>query len=294
MKTHYRVVVIGGGVVGSSDIYHVAKFGWTDVCMLELSVLTAGSSWHAAGDIHPLKADPNMAALQAYTIDLQSEIGAGSGQNIGLHMTGGLTLAGTPERWEWRQSAYRTFQAIGITDCHLMTPKEAQEVCPIMSTNGVICALWADRKGYVGTTGTIHAYATAAKMRGAEFYEHTKVEELIQTKDGRKVVTDKGTITCEYVVSAGGLWAKQLGRMARIELPVSPLKHRYLISGLEALDFEVPMTIDLEGFAYMRQDQKGLLLGSMRLTTNIGPWTARRGVAEWSFSKSKPTVSRMS
>lgn len=265
MKSHYRVVVVGGGVVGSSVLYHLAKFGWKDVVMLERSVLTAGSSWHAAGGIHALNADPNMAALQAYTIDLLSEIEEESGQNIGLHMTGGLTLAGTPERWEWLQSAYRTFQSIGITDCHLMTPAEAKEACPIMSTDGVLGALWADREGYVDTTGTVHAYATAARKRGAEYYEHTSVKELIQTKDGWEVITDKGTITCEHVVNAGGLWAKQLGRMAGIELPVSPLKHHYLISDtipeLEALDFEVPMTVDLEGFTYMRQDQKGLLLG---------------------------------
>ena len=265
MKSHYRVVVIGGGVVGSSVLYHLAKLGWPDCVMLERSVLTAGSSWHAAGGIHALNADPNMASLQAYTIDLLSEIEEESGQNIGLHMTGGLTLAGTPERWEWLQSAYRTFQSIGIHDCHLMTPAEAQEACPIMSTDGVLGALWADREGYVDTTGTVHAYAIAAKKRGAEYYEHTKVEELIQTKDGWEVITDKGKITCEHVVNAGGLWAKQLGRMAGIELPVSPLKHHYLVSDtipeLEALDFEVPMTVDLEGFTYMRQDQKGLLLG---------------------------------
>ena len=265
MKSHYRVVVIGGGVVGSSVLYHLAKLGWTDCVMLERSVLTAGSSWHAAGGIHALNADPNMAALQAYTIDLLSEVEAESGQNIGLHMTGGLTLAGTPERWEWLQSAYRTFQSIGIHDCHLMTPAEAQAACPIMSTDGVLGALWADREGYVDTTGTVHAYAIAAKKRGAEYYEHTKVEELIQTADGWEVITDKGKITCEHVVNAGGLWAKQLGRMAGIELPVSPLKHHYLISdtipALEQLDFEVPMTVDLEGFTYLRQDQKGVLLG---------------------------------
>ena len=98
MKPHYRVVVIGGGVVGASVIYHLAKFGWSDVCMLERSVLTAGSSWHAAGGIHALNADPNISALQAYTIDLLQEIEAESGQDIGLHMTGGLTMAGTPDR----------------------------------------------------------------------------------------------------------------------------------------------------------------------------------------------------
>lgn len=265
MNSHYRVVVIGGGVVGTSVLYHLAKFGWKDVCLLERSVLTAGSSWHAAGGFHALNADPNIAQLQAYTIDLFEDIQEESGQNIGLHMTGGLTLAGTPDRWEWLQSAYRTFQSIGIEDCRLVTPEEAGELCPIMSTEGILGGMWADREGYIDTTGTVHAYAGAAKKRGASIFEHTKVESLEQTADGWRVITDKGEITCEHVVNAAGLWAKQVGRMAGIELPVAPLKHHYLISDtipqLEELDFEVPMTVDLEGFTYLRQDQKGVLLG---------------------------------
>ena len=173
MKSHYRVVVIGGGVVGASVIYHLAKFGWSDICMLERSVLTAGSSWHAAGGIHALNADPNISALQAYTIDLLQEIEAESGQDIGLHMTGGLTMAGTPDRWEWLQSQYRVYQSIGISDCRLVTPQEARELNPIMSTKGLLGGMWADREGYLDTTGTVHAYAKAARMRGAEYFEHT-------------------------------------------------------------------------------------------------------------------------
>ncbi|MFK7836260.1 MAG: FAD-dependent oxidoreductase [Sulfitobacter sp.] len=265
MKSHYQAVVIGGGVVGTSVLYHLAKMGWKDVCLLERSVLTAGSSWHAAGGIHALNADPNIAALQAYTIDLLSEIEKESGQSIGLHMTGGMTLAGTPDRWEWLQSAYRTFQSIGIDDCRLITPEEAGELCPIMSTEGILGGMWADREGYVDTTGTVHAYAGAAKKNGATVHEHTRVLELNQTATGWEVVTDNGTIQTEHVVNAAGLWAKQVGRMAGIELPLSPLNHHYLISDtipqLEELDFEVPMTVDLEGFTYMRQDQKGILLG---------------------------------
>ncbi|MEM1274150.1 MAG: FAD-dependent oxidoreductase [Pseudomonadota bacterium] len=265
MKDQYRVVIIGGGVVGTSVLYHLAKFGWKDVCLLERSVLTAGSSWHAAGGVHALNADPNMAALQAYTIDLLSTIQEESGQDIGLHMTGGLTMAGTPDRWEWLQSAYRTFQSIGIEDCELVTPEEAQKRCPIMSTDGLLGGMWADREGYIDTTGTVHAYAVAAKKRGASYFEHTKVEALEQTAEGWVVKTDKGDVRCEHVVNAGGLWAKQVGRMAGIELPVSPLKHHYLISDtipqLEEVDFEMPMTVDLEGFTYLRQDQKGVLLG---------------------------------
>lgn len=266
MKSQYRVVVIGGGVVGASVLYHLAKLGWTDVVLMERSVLTAGSSWHAAGGIHALNADPNMAALQAYTIDLLAEVEKESGQDIGLHMTGGITVASAPARWEWLQSAYRTFQTIGIEDCHLMTPDEIKERCPIMDVDGVLGGLWADREGYIDTTGTVHAYAKAAKMRGAEVIEHNKVEEINQRADGSwDVVTEKGTVHAEHVVNAGGLWAKQVGRMAGLDLPLSPLEHHYLVTEaipeIAALDFEVPMTVDLEGFTYLRQDQHGVLLG---------------------------------
>lgn len=265
MKSHYQAVVIGGGVVGTSVLYHLAKFGWKDVCLLERSVLTAGSSWHAAGGFHALNADPNIASLQAYTIDLLGEIEKESGQSVGMHMTGGMTLAGTPDRWEWLQSAYRTFQSIGIEDVHLITPQEAADLCPIMSPHGILGGMWADREGYVDTTGTVHAYAGAAKKNGAEVHEHTRVLDLKQTATGWDVITDKGTIHTEHVVNAAGLWAKQVGRMAGIELPVSPLNHHYLISdtipAVAEREAELPLVVDLEGFTYMRQDQNGILLG---------------------------------
>ncbi|MEP1200878.1 GcvT family protein [Tateyamaria sp.] len=271
MNSHYRVVVIGGGVVGTSVLYHLAKMGWSDVCLIERSVLTAGSSWHAAGGIHALNADPNIAQLQAYTIDLLSEIEKESGQNIGLHMTGGLTMAGTPDRWEWLQSAYRTFQSIGIDDCRLVTVEEAVELNPIMSGDGLLGGMWADREGYIDTTGTVHAYAGAAKKYGATVVEHNRVLELNQTLEGWDMVTEKGTVSCEHVVNAAGLWAKQVGRMAGVELPVSPLKHHYFVTDtvpeLAELDFEVPMTVDLEGFTYTRQDQNGLLVGIYEVNT---------------------------
>lgn len=266
MKDSYRVVVIGGGVVGASVLYHLAKFGWSDVAIVERSILTAGSSWHAAGGIHALNADPSMAALQAYTIDLLAEIEEESGQNIGLHMAGGISVASAPDRWEWLQASYRVFQTIGIEDCRLMTPEEIKEACPIMDVSDVLGGLWADREGYIDPTGTVHAYAGAAKKRGAEVIEHTKVEDLKQRPDGTwDVITDKGNIHAEHVVNAAGLWAKQVGRMAGLDLPVSPLAHHYLVTEsipeIEKLDFELPMMVDLEGFTYMRGDQKGMLVG---------------------------------
>ncbi len=284
MKSSYRVVVVGGGVVGASVLYHLAKFGWKDVALVERSVLTAGSSWHAAGGIHALNADPTMAALQAYTIDLLSEVEKESGQDIGLHMTGGITVASAPARWEWLQSAYRVFQTIGIEDCYLMTPEQIKEKCPIMDTTGVLGGLWADREGYVDTTGTVHAYAGAAKKLGAEVIEHNRVLDLKQRGDGSwDVITEKGVIHAEHVVNAGGLWAKQVGRMAGLDLPVSPLAHHYFVTEsipeVAALDFEVPMTVDLEGFTYMRQDQKGVLIGIYE--TNYQHWNMEG--APWNY-----------
>src|SRR5665811_966370 len=133
MRMQYRVVVIGGGVVGASVLYHLAKLGWTDVAIIERSVLTAGSSWHAAGGVHALNADPNIAALQAYTIDLLSEVSREADYDIGMHMHGGISFASAPERWEWLQATYRVYQTMGIEDCWLVDPDEIKEKCPIIN-----------------------------------------------------------------------------------------------------------------------------------------------------------------
>lgn len=266
MKSHYRVVVIGGGVVGASVLYHLTKFGWADVALIERDVLTAGSSWHAAGGFHALNADPNIAALQAYTIDLLSEIEAESGQNIGMHMTGGISVASAPERWEWLQSTYRVFQTMGIDDVHLVGVDEIKARCPVISTQGILGGLYAEREGHIDPSAVVHAYARCARKRGADVIEHNRVLELRQRPDlGWDVVTEKGTIVAEHVVNAGGLWAKQVGRMAGIELPVSPMEHHYLVTEtipeVAGLGRELPLIVDLEGFTYMRQEQKGMLLG---------------------------------
>ncbi|MDR7127214.1 FAD-dependent oxidoreductase [Pseudotabrizicola sp. 4114] len=266
MKNQYRVVIIGGGVVGASVAYHLAKFGWTDIAILERDVLTAGSSWHAAGGFHALNADPNIAALQSYTIDLLTEVGAEAGINIGMHMTGGISVASAPARWEWLQSSYRTFQSLGINDVELIGPEEIKRRCPILNTEGILGGLWSDREGHIDPSAVVHAYARAAKNWGADIVEHTKVEDLHQRADGSwDVVTDKGTIIAEHVVNAGGLWAKQVGRMAGIDLPVTPMEHHYLVTDsipeLVELGREIPLIVDLEGFTYTRQEQKGLLMG---------------------------------
>ncbi len=297
MRSQYRVVVIGGGVVGAGVLYHLAKLGWADTCLIERSVLTAGSSWHAAGGFHALNADPNIAALQAYTIDLLSEIEQESGVNIGMHLTGGISVASAPERWEWLQAAYRIYQTMGIEDVRLVKPDEIKQWCPIANVDDVLGGLWANREGYIDPSAVVHAYAKAARQRGAEVIEHNRVLDLISRPDGHwDVVTEQGTITAEHVVNAAGLWAKQVGRMAGVELPVSPLAHHYLVTEaipeIEALDFEMPMMIDLEGFTYMRQELSGVLIGIYEI--NHRHWNIDGAPWDYGLELIPPDVERIS
>ncbi|MFN4140454.1 FAD-dependent oxidoreductase [Aestuariivirga sp.] len=297
MKPHYRVAVIGGGVVGASVLYHLAKLGWSDTVLLERSVLTAGSSWHAAGGFHALNADPNIAALQAYTIDLLSEIEKESGQSVGMHMTGGYSVASAPERWEWLQASYRVFQTMGIEDVHLAGPDEVKAACPLFDTSDVLGALYAEREGYIDPSGVVHAYAKAARMRGASVIEQNRVLELHPKPDGSwSVVTEKGTITVEHVVNAGGLWAKQVGRMAGIELPLTPMEHHYFITEsipeIQAMAREIPMMIDLEGFTYVRQEGKGVLVGIYE--KNFKHWNMDGAPWDYGFDLIQEDIDRIS
>jgi dimethylglycine dehydrogenase len=275
MKSHYRVVVIGGGVVGCSVLYHLARLGWTNIALMERNVLTSGSSWHAAGGFHALNADPNIAALQDYTIKLYKEIQAESGQEVGLHMTGGINVASAPERWEWLKAAYRIFQTMGIETARLVTPDEIKDMCPIIDVAGVLGGLHDVNEGHLDTYGAVYAYAVAARKRGAEIFERNRVLELNAKAGGAwEVVTEKGTIIAEHVVNCGGLWAKQVGLMAGIDLPVTPMEHHYLVTEaipeVAAMDRELPLMVDLEGFTYMRQEGKGILLGIYE--TNYKHW----------------------
>ena len=265
MKSQYRAVVIGGGVVGASVLYHLAKLGWPDIALIERRELTAGSTWHAAAGFHAINADPNIAALQGYTIALYKELQAEGLQDLGLHMTGGVNMAGTPERWEWLQAAWALFKTMGM-ESELVGPAEVKKLCPIADVSGVYGGLYDPHEGHLDANGTTQAYAKGARKRGAEIILHNRVLELHpQSGGGWRVVTEQGTITAEHVVNAGGLWAKQVGMMAGIDLPVTPMEHHYLVTEtvpeVAALGRELPLTVDMEGFTYLRQEHQGVLLG---------------------------------
>ena len=265
MKANAQVVVIGGGVVGCSVIYHLTKLGWKDVVLIERSELTSGSTWHAAGGFHTLNADTNMAALQGYTIGLYRELEQLTGQSCSLHHVGGITLAGTPERMDFLKAARAMHRHMGL-DTELVTPQEIKQLSPITNTEGVLGALYDPLDGHLDPSGTTHAYAKAAQMQGAEIVLRNRVLETSQQADGSwQLVTEQGTIVAEHLVNAAGLWAREVGEMAGVYLPLHPMEHQYFatddIPEVYQHDRELPHVMDPEGESYLRQEGKGLVIG---------------------------------
>jgi dimethylglycine dehydrogenase len=279
MKTHARAIVIGGGVVGCSVLYHLAKAGWKDIILVERSELTSGSSWHAAGGFHTLNGDPNMAKLQAYTVGLYKELEELSGQSCSLHLTGGVMMADSSERMDFLRMTHARGRCLGM-ETELITPSEAKEMFPLMDETHFVGALWDPVEGHLDPSGTTHAYAKAAQVLGAEIELRNPVLEITQNSDGMwNVITKNGTISAEHVVNAGGLWAREVGRMVGLELPLLAMEHMYLLTDEmpEVIDFnsetgrELVGVIDFKGEIYTRQERNGLLLGTYEKACK--PWS---------------------
>ena len=265
MGSHHKVVVIGGGIVGTSVLYHLARAGWNDIALIERAELTAGSTWHAAAGFHALNDDPNIAALQGYTIRLYGDIERESGQSVGMHMTGGVSLAASDERWQMLKAERAMYETMDM-ETRLVSPEEIREMCPLVDPRGLKGGLYDAHEGYVDAHGATHAFAIAARRRGAELILRNRVLDLRQRTDGQwDVVTEQGTIVAEHVVNAAGLWARRVGRMVGLDLPVVPMSHHYLVTDdvpmLAALGREFVSITDLEGFTYLQPLGKGALLG---------------------------------
>ena len=269
MKTQAQVVVIGGGVVGCSVLYHLTKYGWKDVMLIERSTLTSGSTWHAAGGFHTLNGDTNMAALQGYTIGLYKELEEITGMSCGLHHVGGITLADNQERFDMLKAERAKHRYMGL-HTEVLGPEEIEKFTDgLVNTKGIIGALYDPLDGHLDPSGTTHAYARAAKMGGAEIVEHNRVLETNPRPDGSwDVVTEQGTIHAEHIVNAGGLWAREVGAMAGVYLPLLPMAHQYLVTDeipeiVEILNSgrEFPHVMDPGGESYLRQEGRGLCIG---------------------------------
>ncbi|MEZ5868182.1 MAG: FAD-dependent oxidoreductase [Defluviimonas denitrificans] len=269
MKSHAQVVVIGGGVVGCSVLYHLTKYGWNDVMLIERSVLTSGSTWHAAGGFHTLNGDTNMAALQGYTIGLYKELEAITGMNCGLHHVGGITLADNQARFEMLKAERAKHRYMGL-HTEVLGPDEIRDFTyGQVNLDGIIGALYDPLDGHLDPSGTTQAYAKAARMGGAEIVEHNRVLETNPRPDGTwDVVTEQGTVHAEHIVNAGGLWAREVGAMAGVYLPLLPMAHQYLVTDdvpeiVEILKSgkEFPHVMDPGGESYLRQEGRGFCIG---------------------------------
>ena len=266
MKASARAVVIGGGVVGASVLYHLARIGWTDVLLLEKSELTSGSTWHAAGGMHTFNGEANISRLQKYTIDLYREIEALSGQACGLHPNGGLMLAATRGELDSLKLICSRARYLGM-ETEMITLAQALELNPLIDPRYFIGALWRADGGHCDPSGTTHAYVKAARALGASVERFTRVLALAPRADGSwDVTTDKGPVHAEHVVNCGGLWARELGRMVGIELPVLAMEHHYLLTEdlpeLRGRASEIVNTTDYAGEIYMRQERGGALIGT--------------------------------
>jgi len=266
MKAFARAVVIGGGVVGASTLYHLAKIGWADVMLIEKSELTSGSTWHAAGGMHTFNGEANISRLQKYTIDLYREIETLSGQSCGLHANGGLMLAATQGELDSLKLICSRARYLGM-ETEMISLEEAVRCNPLIDTRYFIGALWRADGGHCDPSGTTHAYVKAARSLGAAVERFTRVLALVARSDGSwDVVTDKGTVHAEHVVNCGGLWAREIGHMVGVELPVLAMEHHYLLTEdlpeLKGRRQEIVNTTDYAGEIYMRQERGGALIGT--------------------------------
>jgi dimethylglycine dehydrogenase len=284
MQTHTRVLVIGGGVVGASVLYHLTRLGWSDVMLVERSELTSGSTWHAAGGFHTLNGDTVMAALQGYTIRLYRELEEITGLSCGLHHVGGITLADTRERFDMLRAERAKHRYMGL-DTHILGPSEVAAMTDgMVNTDGIIGALYDPLDGHLDPSGTTQAYAKAARLGGAEIVLHNRVLETRPRSDGAwEVVTEKGTIVAEHLVNAAGLWAREVAAMAGVWLPCQPMAHQYLVTDeipeIVARSEEFPHVMDPGGESYLRQEGRGLCIGFYEQPCE--PWAV--GGTSWEF-----------
>ena len=266
MKTHAQAVVIGGGVIGCSILYHLTKLGWTDVVLLERSELTSGSTWHAAANIHGLHDSTNISRLQHYTMQLYKDLEAETGHSCGVFQPGSLYLAQTEAREHQLRLQAAKAKLYGM-NFHEVSRAEAEALHPLVDYDGIRCIMYEPDGGNVDPSGVTNAYATGARQRGAEIHRFTPVIATEQQPDGSWIVrTPKGDIATPWVVNAAGLWGREVAAMAGITLPLQPTEHQYFvtetIAEIAGLDRRLPSVSDRDGEYYLRQEGRGLLVGA--------------------------------
>ncbi|MEP6826859.1 MAG: FAD-dependent oxidoreductase [Aestuariivirga sp.] len=269
MKTHTRAVVIGGGVVGVSTLYHLAKKGWSDVVLLERKELTSGSTWHAAGLLPLFNLSYSVGQIHKYSVKLYGELEAETGQNVGFKKVSNIRLARTKDRWDEFMYYAGVAETIGVK-VNLLTPEQVKEIWPLCETDGLLGAIQHPDDGYIQPADLTQALAKGARARGAEIYRNTTVLGIEQKPNGEWLVkTDQGDITCEHVVSCSGNFARKTGAMVGLDIPVIPVEHQYIVTEPHPLIKErqakglpeMGVLREADSSWYMREENGGLLLG---------------------------------
>ena len=266
MRTTAQAVVIGGGVIGCSILYHLTKLGWSDVVLLERDELTSGSTWHAAANIHGLHDSTNISRIQHYTMILYNALEEETGQSCGVFQPGSLYLAQTQERVHQLRLQAAKAKLYGM-NFYEISIEEAKELNPMVNYDGIKCVMYEPDGGNVDPSGVTNAYAIGARKRGAEINRFTPVTATEQQGDGSWIVkTPKGDIHTQWVVNAAGLWGREVAALAGFELPLQPTEHQYFVTEsipeIEASDRRLPSVSDRDGEYYLRQEGQGLLVGA--------------------------------
>jgi sarcosine dehydrogenase len=272
MQDSARVVIIGGGIVGCSTAYHLTKMGWKDVVILEKGELTSGSTWHAAGLVGQLRSERNITRMLQYSVSLYETLEAETGLATGWKMTGCLHLAGTQERMFELKKGATTARSFGL-EMNLISPREAYDLCPIISLDGIIGAAFMPTDGQADPAGIAQALAKGARSRGAKIYEHTLVTGFeFDRQRVAAVKTDQGDIKCEIVVNCTGMWGYQVGEMLGVNIPVVPFQHQYLVTEeIEGLPPNLPTIRDKDSLLYYKEEVGGLVMGGYE--RNGIPWS---------------------
>ncbi len=269
--TEARAVIIGGGVVGCSVAYHLAKQGWQDVVLLERKQLTCGTTWHAAGLIAQLRATHNMTRLAKYSQELYGSLEAETGVATGFKRCGSITVALTDERMEELRRGASMARVFGV-EIEEISPDEARQRHPMLNTDGVVGAVYLPKDGQGDPANIALALAKGARLNGAKVFENTKVTEVLRA-NGRVtgVSTDKGDIAADYVVNCAGMWACELGRMAGVNVPLHACEHFYIVTeSIPDLPRDLPVLRVPDECAYYKEDAGKLLLGAFE--PNAKPW----------------------
>ena len=269
--TQARVVIIGGGIAGCSVAYHLTKLGWTDVVLLERKKLTSGTTWHAAGLVREVLGAYTMSRLAKYSMELFQGLEAETGQATGLKQNGSIGVANNPERWEEHRRGADLGHACGI-EVHLLSPSEVKELYPILNVDDLLGGIYFPNDGQCNPADTTMALAKGARTGGVRIFEDVKVT-AIHTKDGRVtgVSTPGGDIACEVVVNCAGMWARQVGLMCGVDIPLHACEHFYVVTEpIPDLPADLPVLRDMDGCAYHKEDAGKLLIGAFE--RNAKPW----------------------